>query len=291
MKHLLKRTLAVIVVLASLCFVTLSAKANEPIRNLLPLSNQELINALKNSGFDGWTFYQPSARETTANTSSSQYLDGCNAYPVIASSHGNTCLIVLKKANQQWMVSVTNHRALAREGFVLTGFSLDENHSGIGNIQYVYFDFEDQRGDSLALNLQLSDIYPSYFSHIRYRGLGFGLNYDRGITLQTDYPFLCRYSYEINPKQAIAFNVDGFSFNECPVTVQELFVPATISTKKEMADLFLLPDDAKEPIIQLARNKKISVANQQPGSDWVLVYYNSNLLFIHAADISLDAHD
>lgn len=288
---MMKRCIAVILALVLLCLMTLPATADEQTINLVPLSNQELISVLKNSGFDGWAFYQPSARETTANTSSGQYLDPQNTYPVIAIRDGNTSLIVLKKANMQWMVSVTNSRALTRKGFVLSGFSMDENHSGIDNIQYVYFDFEDQAGDSLALSLQLSDIYPSYFSHMRYHGLGFGFNYDRGITLQTDYPFLCRYSYEINPKQANVFNVDGFSFNECPVTVQELFVPATISPKNEVANLFLFPDDAKEPIIQLARNEKIHVASQQPGSDWALVCYSNNLLFIHATDISLDHQD
>lgn len=288
---MMKRCVAVILALVLLSVLTLPAMADEQALKLLPLSNQELVSVLKNSGFDGWAFYQPSARESTANTSSGQYLDPQNTYPVIAVRDGNTSLIVLKKVNMQWMVSVTNSRALTRKGFVLSGFSLDENHSEPDNIQYVYFDFEDQAGDSLSLSLQLSDIYPSYFSHIRYRSLGFGLNYDRGITLQTDYPFLCRYSYEINPKQAIVFNVDGFSFNECPVTVQELFVPATISPKNEVANLFLFPDDAKEPIIQLARNEKIHVASQQPGSDWALVCYSNNLLFIHATDISLDHQD
>lgn len=260
----------------------------EQLPNILPLSNKNLISVLQESGYDGWDFYQPSAREFDTNTSSSHYLDVINAYPIIAINNDDVCLIVLRKTNKQWTVSVTNSRALTREGFILKGFSLDEYHSEVDNIQDVFFDFEDKAGNLLTLNLQLSDIYPSYFAFMQSENMRLVFNYDRGITMQFDFPFIFRCSYEINPKQSIPFNVDEFSFAECPITIQELLVPSSISPHGEVASLFAFPDDSMEPVFQLTQDENIYIIYQQNMSDWVLVFYKDNLLFAHNADITLN---
>lgn len=270
-----------------LCLLTIPAGASQQLAGLSPLSNQDLVKVARNGGFEGWVLYQPSARETETDTSSSRFLEERSIYPVIASRDGQICLIVLKKTDSQWVVSATNNQALRREGFALTGFSLDESSSEPDNIQHVYVDFADKAGDSLSLSIQLSDIYPSYFSHLQYHNFSFFFHYDRGITLQYNYPFLLKCSYEITPQQPISFGVDAFSFAECPLTVQELFVSAVVSPKAEKAGLFLFPDDKAEPITQAAAHESIDVVGQPSGSDWVLVCYNNHLLFIHKADISL----
>ena len=137
------------------------------------------------------------------------------------------------------------------------------------------------------MNLQLSDIYPSCFASIHRKNMDLILNYDRGITLQFDFPFLSRCSYEVYPKQYISFKVDEFSFAECPIAIQDFLVPASISSQREGAGLFTFPDDSMEPVLQLSKDENIDVFYQPRMTDWVLVYYKDNLLFAHGDDISL----
>lgn len=261
------------------------ANADEQSQTLLPLSNKSLVSILQYSGYKDWCFYQPAARETDTNTSSERYLDGISAYPIIACRDNDICLIVLKKINSQWNISITNDQALAHDRFLFKTFSIDENYSNINLMQSVYFDFEDALEDTLTLSLQLSDVYPSYFSSVRYKNMCMILNYDRGITVQYDYPFLCRVSYEINPEPSIPFNADAFSFSNLPLAIEEFFVPSTVSPQDEAAGLFAFPDDSMEPVFLLNRGETIDIIRQQSLTDWLLAHYKGNLYFIRKNDV------
>lgn len=285
--YTVKRIAGLILLSMTMLLLPLSANALEQLQSFVPLSNKSIIAVLQNSGYENWYFYQPSSRETDTDTSSSSYLDPLSTYPIIAFNGNNTCLIVLKKIDNQWMVSSATSQAITRDRFILTGFSIDEHYSEIERIQYVFFDFEDENGELLTLNLQLSDIYPSCFASIHRKNMDLILNYDRGITLQFDFPFLSRCSYEVYPKQYISFKVDEFSFAECPIAIQDFLVPASISSQREGAGLFTFPDDSMEPVLQLSKDENIDVFYQPRMTDWVLVYYKDNLLFAHGDDISL----
>lgn len=263
------------------------ANAIESSQNLLPLTNENLIAALQNSDYREWAYYQPAARETDANTSSEREMAQRSLYPIVACHRDDVCLIILKKVNAQWIISSVNEKALVRDGLVLKGFSMDENASEVAYSQFVYFNFEDEQGNSLTLNLELSDIYPCYFSAIQRENLSMTLNYERGITIRMDFPFLLRISYEISPEQAIPFGVDAFSLAECPLALEDLLVPAVCSPQEETVGLFGLPDDSKEPIFRLNRGERIEIIRQQHLTDWVLASYNGNLFFVKEGDLSL----
>lgn len=146
-----------------------------------------------------------------------------------------------EKSKFQWVVSAANEQALVRDGLVLKAFSVDEHHSELEHALFVYFDFEDENGNTVTLSLHLSDIYPSYFSLIHHFHVSMVLNYDRGITVQFDFPFLFSVAYEISPEQYIPFDVDAFSFSDCPLTIEELFAPSLISPQEETAGLYVFP--------------------------------------------------
>ena len=112
------------------------------------------------------------------------------------------------------------------------------------------------------------------------------LNYDRGITVQFDSPFLFSVAYEISPEQYIPFDVDAFSFS-CPLTIEERFVPSLISPQEETAGLYVFPDDSMEPVFRLQQGEPITVIQQQLQTDWPLASYNGNLYFVHAQDVSM----
>ena len=146
-----------------------------------------------------------------------------------------------EKSKFQWVVSAANEQALVRDGLVLKAFSVDEHHSELEHALFVYFDFEDENGNTVTLSLHLSDIYPSYFSLIHHFHVSMVLNYDRGITVQFEFPFLFSVAYEISPEQYIPFDVDAFSFSDCPLTIEELFAPSLISPQEETAGLYVFP--------------------------------------------------
>ena len=283
----MKRFTALISIFLLFFSFPLIASAAESSQKLLPLQNEQLLAVLQRSDYKDWNFYQPSARETDTDTSSEHALEQLNTFPIVACRNDSICLIILKKANGQWTVSAVNEQALVREGLVLKTFSIDESYSELDRIQSVYFDFEDTAENTLTLSLQLSDIYPSYFSSIYSENVSIILNYDRGITVQFDFPFLFRVSYEISPEQYIPFNVEAFSFSECPLTIEELFVPAFISPQSETASLFAFPDDSMEPVFRLHRGEAIYVVRQQHQTEWALVNYNGNLYFMHENEVSL----
>ena len=113
------------------------------------------------------------------------------------------------------------------------------------------------------------------------------LNYDRGIAIRFDFPFLFSVAYEITPEQYIPFDVDAFSFSDCPLTIEELFAPTLISPQEETAGLYVLPDDSMEPVFLLQQGEPIAVIRQQLQKDWPLASYNGNLYFVHAQDVSM----
>lgn len=277
--RMMKRIAALFSLLVLICALPLVAKAFE--QSLLPLSNQNLITLLQNSNYKDWDFYQPSERETDDNTSSGDFLDRLNTYPIVACHDDDVCLITLKKVNFQWQVSTTNEQALVREGFMLKCFSIDESD----DIQYVYFDFEDEDQNPLTLCLLLSNIYPSYFSFVQTPKTQIVFHYDRGMTFQFDFPFLFRCSYELNPERYTPFAVDAFSFAECPIAMQEFFVRSSVSPQEEVAGLYAFPDDSMEPVLKLSEGESIDVLVQQQIADWTLAYYKGNLFFIHTDDI------
>lgn len=263
------------------------ANANEEASMLIPLKNKELLSIMQYSAYNDWALYQPSAREMDINTSSKEWLDGQSTYPIIAMRDDKICLVILKRINSQWSIAATNENALSRDGFILSSFSIDGTYSSVDNVQYVYFDFYDEQGEILTLNLQLSNIYPSYFSSVQNNNTHIVFHYERGITVQFDYPFLSRYSYEIHPKQYTSFNVDEFSFADCMIETQDYLVPARTSPQEQVACLYIFPDCTMEPVFKLQKGELLHVLQQQQLTDWVLVFYKGNLFFAHADDIIL----
>lgn len=77
----------------------LIANAAESSSRLLPLKSQALVTVLQHSNYKDWNFYQPSARETSDNTSSEQTLERMTAYPIVACRDDRICLIIMRKIN------------------------------------------------------------------------------------------------------------------------------------------------------------------------------------------------
>ena len=254
-------------------------------QTLSALSNKELINMLQNEGLKDYCLYQPTFREIEDNTSKEEYLERINIYPIIFSHDDDLCLIIVKKIESQWKIYAVNKEALIRDGYTLTGFSINEDYFDGDEPHYVYFEFEDGNNNIITLGLQLSSIYPSYFSFVQSQNETVVFNYERGITIQYDFPFIFRVAFEVNPMQYYAFGVEDFSLAECPVTANDLFVRAAIIPKEEEAGLYAFPDYSMEPICYLRYGEMIYTIPQQNAADWTLVRYNGNLYFIDKSEV------
>lgn len=283
----MRRRMTALMVLAVLMLACpLAAKAAAETSMLLPLASADLLAMLRQSTDQDWDFYQPAARETDTDTSSGPFLEEQSTYPIVACREDEVCLLVLKKVEGQWTLDVANERALVRKGFCLKGFSVDEGSSAVNGEQHVYFDFKDEHADELTLNLQLSDLYPSYFSFLQSGDVEVIFHYDRGMTFQYDYPFLTQCAYKVDPDPPVSFAVDEFSLAECPTGLQALLVPASVSPREEAAGLYALPDEGMTPVFQLGAGEALEVVHQRQAADWALVRYRGNLFFIHGDEVA-----
>ncbi len=143
----MKRLSWLISILLLFILLPLITNAAESSSRLLPLKSQALVTVLQHSDYKDRNFYQPSARETSNNTSSEQALERMTAYPIVACRDDRICLIIMRKVNFQWVVSAANEQALVRDGLVLKTFSVDAHYSELEHTLYVYFDFEDENGE------------------------------------------------------------------------------------------------------------------------------------------------
>lgn len=256
------------------------------ISGLVPLSNEKLISIVRQTEYGDWLLYQPDSREETdMNTSTDSILDNVRAYPVVAVQNDEICLIVLEKINAEWRIAHTNESALVRKGLSLVDFSLAVSYSR--DIQDVYFDFmsNESNESQVTLFLQLSSIYPSYFSSIHYDNISMVMNYNRGLTYEIYYPFLFSASYEINPIPYIDFGIDEFSLQQFPIRIQELLAPATVVTERSEAGLYIMPDETTDPIISLKNGESINVIMQESTDGWEMAFYGGQILFVHNDDI------
>lgn len=226
------------------------------------LSNTNLISILNKSEYQGATFFQPTSRENDENTSSDTALSSLDSFPIIAMRDNIISLLVLKKINGEWKIAVSNNRALTHPHLRLTNFSLD-NSSYEDRVQSVYFSFIDKNNEESELSLMISDIFPSYFTHFHTGNLQFVYNYDRGITLTLDYPFLGRSSYELPLFDDCNFEITHFSFSSMPISMHDLMDSSIPISYKANASVYLFPDDSFNPICFLGAEDKIFLLNRQ----------------------------
>lgn len=254
------------------------------MNGLVPLSNEKLISSIQQTQYRDWLLYQPTESETEMDTSSESFLSTMSSYPVVAIHHDEICLIVLKKQNSEWDIAYTNDSALVRKDFSLVSFSLAAFYSQTQDNQIVDFAFENGE-KRFSLILELSSIYPSYFSLIYYDNQSISLNYDRGITYNINYPSLFAVSYYIEPIPYLSFGVNDFSLQQFPLTIQELLAPATVFTERGEAGLYIMPDETINPIISLENGEHISVITQERTDGWEMAYENGQILFVRSHDI------
>ena len=240
------------------------------VNRLEHLSNSQLAAIIQIEKYDNWALYQPTSRESEVNTSSENFLSYISVYPIVAIQNEDVHLFVLKKSDSGWNIAFKNEFALVREGFKIIGFSIDENNT------------------VFELTLQLSALYPSFFSALHFENRTLLLNYDRGLTYKIEYPFLMTTSLEIDPDPYVPFDADIFSLQRLPITLEDLMVPAKVcTTDNSSAELFIIPDETSNPIIQLTNGEDINIIHQKRASEWIMVYYVDNILFIPEHNVNV----
>lgn len=258
------------------------------VNRLEHLSNSQLAAIIQIEKYDNWALYQPTSRESEVNTSSENFLSYISVYPIVAIQNEDVHLFVLKKSDSGWNIAFKNEFALVREGFKIIGFSMAEDYSGVKGVQYAFFDFIDENNTEFELTLQLSALYPSFFSALHFENRTLLLNYDRGLTYKIEYPFLMTTSLEIDPDPYVPFDADIFSLQRLPITLEDLMVPAKVcTTDNSSAELFIIPDETSNPIIQLTNGEDINIIHQKRASEWIMVYYVDNILFIPEHNVNV----
>lgn len=290
MKRLLGLLLAMMVMMGGIsCAV---AENTNPIVSdwLTELKSKRLIQIVEDEIGEGWTLYQPNGREEEENFSSAENLKEMRFLPVVAQKGNQLRLLILRKQGDLWKVSEQNDRALMRDGWMLQNFSAMPY--GNSDSTYIYFDFVDENQTEWELVLNLSAVYVSYFRMI-YNAEGYGtteivFNYDHGMKFQFDAPFYFRLSYDVDPAERYSFVVEDFDLATCPLSMQELLVPAVVSCGEAGAELYIALQQNIQPIFVLADGEAIEAIPQRWQRDWVIVCYRGNYLFMKTENCKME---
>ena len=290
MKRLLGLLLAMMVMMGGIsCAV---AENTNPIVSdwLTELKSKRLIQIVEDEIGEGWTLYQPNGREEEENFSSAENLKEMRFLPVVAQKDNQLRLLILRRQGDLWKVSEQNDRALMRDGWMLQNFSAMPY--GNSDSTYIYFDFVDENQTEWELVLNLSAVYVSYFRMI-YNAEGYGtteivFNYDHGMKFQFDAPFYFRLSYDVDPAERYSFVVEDFDLATCPLSMQELLVPAVVSCGEAGAELYIALQQNIQPIFVLADGEAIEAIPQRWQRDWVIVCYRGNYLFMKTENCKME---
>ena len=290
MKRLLGLLLAMMVMMGGIsCAV---AENTNPIVSdwLTELKSKRLIQIVEDEIGEGWTLYQPNGREEEENFSSAENLKEMRFLPVVAQKGNQLRLLILRRQGDLWKVSEQNDRALMRDGWMLQNFSAMPY--GNSDSTYIYFDFVDENQTEWELVLNLSAVYVSYFRMI-YNAEGYGtteivFNYDHGMKFQFDAPFYFRLSYDVDPAERYSFVVEDFDLATCPLSMQELLVPAVVSCGEAGAELYIALQQNIQPIFVLADGEAIEAIPQRWQRDWVIVCYHGNYLFMKTENCKME---
>lgn len=290
MKRLLGLLLAVMVMMGGIsCAV--AENANPLVSDwLTELKSKRLIQIVEDEIGEGWTLYQPNGREEEENFSSAANLKEMRFLPVVAQKGNQLRLLILRRQDDLWKVSEQNDRALMRDGWTLQNFSA----IGYGNSDSadVYFYFSDENQQSWELVMELGDANVSYFSLI-YNAEGYGIteiimSYDCGMKFQVDAPGYLQLSYEVDPVEEYSCRVEDFDLATCPLSMQELLVPAVVSCGAAGAERYIALQQNIQPIFVLADGEAIEAIPQRWQRDWVIVCYRGNYLFMKTENCKME---
>ena len=293
MKRLLGLLMAVMVMMGGIsCAVAMAENANPLVSDwLTELKSKRLIQIVEDEIGEGWTLYQPNGREEEENFSSVANLKEMRFLPVVAQKDNQLRLLILRRQGDLWKVSEQNDRALMRDGWTLQNFSAMPY--GNSDWTYIYFDFVDENQKRWNLMLNLGDGYVSSFGAISHYVEGYGttyinMNYDRGLEFLIDAPAYSRLSYEVYPVEDYSFGVEDFDLATCPLSMQELLVPAVVSCGEAGAELYIALQQNIQPIFVLADGEAIEAIPQRWQRDWVIVCYRGNYLFMKTENCKME---
>ena len=262
---------------ALLLIFPLCAQA-EVSSNLVPLSISELLTCLESEGYQSGCLYQPSLREADP---SENVLPELDMYPIVVrNSDGNYNLLIVKKQNGLWQVTVENEQALSREGLTLYDFSIEEADQMI----YAYFSFVDGNGTESELGLQLSELYPSQFTFSHSGIYQIVFNYDRPASITIHAALSSRFSFDLHLAD-FDCDISRFSLSACPLSFDDVLSLGTEVLHNEGTALYMIPDDSMEPVFTLGESDTLFLLDNQVASEWAVVAYKRNIFFVHLLDL------
>ena len=84
------------------------------------------------------------------------------------------------------------------------------------------------------------------------------------------------------------YKIEDFDLATCPLSMQELLVPAVVSCGEAGAELYIALQQNIQPIFVLADGEAIEAIPQRWQRDWVIVCYRGNYLFMKTENCKME---
>jgi hypothetical protein len=305
-------SMALLFILALILVST--AYADNTLDQHLMLSNEALVNPIKQSNFNNWTLYQPQAFETDGlDMTQDSNFDDRKFFPVVAVNGEDATLILLYHQDNEWVIHNTNTTALNRPGLTLVSFKMDENHQPDDDNLSIEFNFTDEATRYYTLSLTASDRFKTRFSGITITGFDnntpktadsfyadiCGIGFNDSISFAYQYTSTRPMRFDLSMKyltnESAYDNFAAFDLSKAPLSLTDAMTDCIVTADSNIDEgkvlLRQFPRDGSASLCEIANGS--SVLREQDAfnfqsDDWVLVLYEEKLGYLPKSNLNLD---
>jgi len=276
----------------ALCLVSASvALGDETIKEFescKKLTNKAIIKVLKKSEYASWEFFQPSDSEIAGkNIYKEKWFKSTAWFPVVAHKDEELDLVLLHKVNNKWKIELSNSNALKKDGYFLTGFTVDadsyDEATGGANFCFSFHPASHPLDGQYDLYLKTGN--DSYFSDFVYSDpemqffsplYGFFLHIDKERNEAT-YQTLDSLKYVLQG-YSIETSVERFDMSTFPICIEDYVKQEQIFSLDEDTLVYSKTNTASSVLCTIPASE--SVFYCQSELNWWLVIYEGKIGFV-----------
>lgn len=281
-----------------------SAYADTQLPLKQKVKNKSLMNTIKKTDYASWEIYGPADSEIVGkNIYSTVFFKNAATFPLVAVKGDRTVLLIMQRSGSSWSLLCANEHALAREDFILFGFTIgissydEENPSVLVSFN---FSSESHPNDSnyrysLSMWINGKDEFISLLILQEEHELEQCRNFYSVIINDEVLIYRCHkpngfewidYRYTHNP---IDRSLPSFDLSAVPILPSDMMIETQIySIDDRPINLYLQPDDQLDTVLTIPDHSAVLIMNEPityNDMQWYFVRYENSLGYVLCSHI------